>query len=128
MTVFILATLMLAMDSNGWIIYQLPYLLLFPKFNCFYPNGQPIPEDSPDYDTQCKPDYFCDSSNGISYTVDQDSRITLDNWMNKYDLICASPFVISSFSMSFFAGYAIGSVTLSSIPDKVGRKRIYFFA
>jgi len=42
--------------------------------------------------------------------------------MTKHDLICASKLMISSFGMSYFAGYAGGSLILPALSDKKGRK------
>ena len=42
--------------------------------------------------------------------------------MTKHNLICASKLMISSFSMSYYAGYAGGSFVLPALCDKKGRK------
>ena len=52
----------------------------------------------------------------------EDSSITLDNWMKRWSMYCDSKFVISSFSMFFFLGYAIASLFIPSYSDRQGRK------
>ena len=42
--------------------------------------------------------------------------------MTKHDLICASKLMISSFGMSYYAGYAGGSFIFPPLCDKKGRK------
>jgi len=56
--------------------------------------------------------------------VDQEDRISLDNWLQKYQLICASSLMISSFSMSFFTGFGLGSLVVPRFGDMYGRRRV----
>ena len=48
--------------------------------------------------------------------------------MTKHDLICAKPFLISSFGMLYYAGYTFGSLFLPTLSDKKGRKNFYMGA
>ena len=73
------------------------------------------------------PENFCDPAKGMDWSIVAGDPITLDNWMVKFDLICASPFFISSFGIFFFAGMAIGALVLPALSDKNGRKK-YFLA
>mmetsp|Transcript_16487 Transcript_16487/g.27995 ORF Transcript_16487/g.27995 Transcript_16487/m.27995 type:complete len:250 (+) Transcript_16487:334-1083(+) len=73
----------------------------------------------------CVPSYFCEEANGITYEVVEESQITLDNWIKKYDLICAKPIIISSFSMSYFVGFAVGSIFVPTLGDIYGRKKVF---
>jgi MFS family permease len=41
-------------------------------------------------------------------------------------MVCADPFVISSFAMAFWIGMAIFSVILPNLSDKKGRKMMFF--
>lgn len=74
----------------------------------------------------CEPNYFCHNKNNITYEIDYDDEISLNNWVQEFDLVCASSFTISSFGMIFFAGYAIGSAIIPKLADLYGRKRPFF--
>jgi hypothetical protein len=102
--------MLLAINTNGWLIYGLSYLLLYPKFDCTYPDGSPIDGLSNDYKSMCKPDYFCDADNAIGYSVDWEDHTSLYNLTYKFNLNCASKFTISSLGIFFFTGFAIGSL------------------
>ena len=97
--IFAVFIIIQAINATGYLIYAMPYFLLYPKFDCFYQDGSPIPEDSNDYENKCIPEYFCEKSNGITFNSDYNDPTTLENWISKYDLVCAGKFVISSFSM-----------------------------
>ena len=111
---------MLSINSTGWLAYGLPYLLLYPEFAC-----EGIEKGSAEYYEKCVPSYFCGEHAEISWEIVEDSTHTLDNWMSKYDLTCESPYLISSFGMSFFFGFFLGSFFLPSMSDKMGRKSIF---
>ena len=63
----------------------------------------------------------------INWQIDSTSDVSLTNLMSKHDLVCASPLLISSFGMLYFAGWAFGSLFLPNLSDKYGRKYFYFF-
>jgi hypothetical protein len=92
---------------------------LYPKFEC-----PGIVEGSDDYKKYCKPEYFCDKSHEIKHRV-VPSHVTLENWISKYDLVCADKFIISSFGMLYFAGFALGALFLPNMSDRYGRKNYY---
>jgi len=121
---------MLGMGTNGYMQYQVAYLLLYPKFDCYTADssGQftvPILDGSDEYTTHCIPSYFCKNPDSISWSIDQSSDITLHNWMTSYDMICTDPYVIGLFGSMFFTGMALCSPILPSLSDKYGRK--WFF-
>lgn len=43
----------LLQNQDGFLVYNLTYLLLFPKFECTYATGEPIPDGSKEYDDYC---------------------------------------------------------------------------
>ena len=94
------------MTSVGWLVYGLSYLLLLPRFVC----AGNIDEDN--YADRCKPEVFCDESEGVLWEIDEKDPISLNNWMKKYEMYCASSFTISLFGMCYFLGMAIGSTIL----------------
>ena len=115
------------MNAQGYLIYNLAYLTLYPKYDCWYQNGEAIPIDSDDYDIKCKPNYFCEESNGISWEVDWSNNESIQNWISKYGLNCASSLTISSFGMLYFSGFAVGSSFWPRQADFLGRKRFFIF-
>ena len=79
--------MILSLSANGWFIYGLPYLLLQPRWKCFFvDDGQELKGD--EYNLYCNPSYFCDNKQIIIYEPDYNSPITLNNWMQEYKLEC----------------------------------------
>jgi MFS family permease len=54
-----------------------------------------------------------------------DSEVSLHNWIEKFDLKCASHIVEASFAMVLFSGWMIGSFFVPQLSDKFGRKKIF---
>jgi len=48
----------------------------------------------------------------------EDSTMTLDNWMKRWEMYCDSHFIIASVSMFFFVGFAAGSLFIPILSDK----------
>ena len=80
------------------------------------------------YEQKCNPKYFCQNPREIRWHRDESSPVTLDNFINKYDLDCSGHLVISSFGMLFFAGFAMGSLIIPSWSDQYGRKKFFIGA
>ena len=123
-------TIMFGMNTTGYMQYQAAYLLLYPKFDCFTADSSgvfnvPVEDGSDDYKKRCIPSYFCKHQDEIKWTVDQSDHISLNNWMQSYDLICTDSAIIGLFGTMFFTGFAIFSPILPSLSDKYGRK--WFF-
>lgn len=119
--------IMAGINSYGWLLYSMGYLLLFPEFKCHQLEGGKwieIDKGSDEYNAKCVPSYFC-KAEGLKYEIVEESQMTLNNWMNKYDLICASSQTLGMFGMSYFMGFAIGSLCLPYYADQIGRKRMY---
>jgi hypothetical protein len=108
--------IVLAINTNGYLVYGLSYLLLYPKFECKYPDGSPIDDGSKDYENYCKPDYFCDTSNNIGWSINWNDHTSLYNLTWKFNLYCASK----------FTGFACGSPFIPRMADIYGRKRIFW--
>ena len=81
-------------NSAGWIVYNLGFLLLQPKFVChrIVDNDQIfIPMDSADYDRYCVKEHFC-FNDDVVVKVDYENIYSLNNWIQKFDLTCGSRF------------------------------------
>ena len=72
----------------------------------------------------CKPEYFCTHPE-VDWHIVKDHMYTLNNWMSKYDLYCASNLMVSAVGISFFIGFALGSAFLPNMSDKRGRKNAF---
>lgn len=120
----ILWTLLISASTNtcGYIIYQFGYLLLYPQLECMDTHNNKVVTGE-----NCQPYYFCNPKNNITITLLENDELTLGNWVKDFDLLCASPFTISSFAMAFFAGWALGSFWVPQQSDVFGRKRPFMF-
>jgi MFS family permease len=112
--------LILSMNSVGYLLYGLGYLLLYPRVKCFK-DGMEL-TDPKDIKFMCQPQYFCNAQNGVIFETVTENQFSLDNWMVKYDMVCASPLMISSFSMVYFLGWTFGSLFLPQWSDLKGRR------
>lgn len=54
-----------------------------------------------------------------------DDKISLVNWIDKFNLTCSNAFTISFFGMVFFTGFAISSLVVPPFQDKYGRKIVF---
>lgn len=72
----------------------------------------------------CKPAYFC-SNRDIKYEILQNDELTLNNWVQDFDLVCDSHLAISFYSMSWIIGFLVGFFILPYFQDNYGRKYVY---
>ena len=99
-------------------IYSLcfSYLTKRPEFLC---RDKSIP-DSKFQECQYHID-LCDSN----IEMKKDPLRSVRNWSYDYDLYCSRDYYNDLISTAFFLGGISGSLSLSSIPDKYGRKNIF---
>lgn len=57
--------------------------------------------------------------------MDYSKEETLENWIQKLDLYCATDYTMGLFGSMFFAGAFIGSFILPRLADLFGRRPIY---
>ena len=122
------ALIELQIAAAGVLIYNLPYLLMYPQLKCKM-NGVDLESDSNDYQTYCNVDYVCNNKDNeaITFEVDRDHPHTLWNWIESFDLLCASHFEISAMAMNFFVGQAITCLIIPPLQDTFGRKKVFLF-
>ena len=78
--------------------------------------------------SSCSRDYICSSPTPIQYVIDYNSGgENQHNWIQQYDLLCASKFQISAIGSSFFFGNFAGSFVLPRLGDIYGRKPLFQF-
>lgn len=121
---FTLVEMQFAADSI--LIYNLPYLLLFPKIKCQM-NGIEIANGSADFDKYCNPQYICNNNKmqSLTYQVDWKQPYSLRNWIDSFSMFCASNFQISLIAMNFFIGQALMCLFIPKLQDKYGRKKVF---
>ena len=68
----------MGINSTGYEVYGLPYLLLYADYDCFTLDGAPIERDTTLYQDKCSPNYFC-THDDITYKKVADSQYTLHN-------------------------------------------------
>lgn len=69
--------------------------------------------DKNNYDKYCKPEYFCDHKDTMTYSIDEGNTRSLENWITEFDLTCATHFQISLFGILYWSGFCIGSFIVS---------------
>jgi len=93
--------------ADSILIYDLPYLLLFPKLKCSM-DGQELVDGSQEYSKYCSVQNVCQAPNAwLQVEVDKQSPVSLRNWIESFDLLCASSFEISMLAMAFFVGQTL---------------------
>ena len=63
------------------------------------------------------------------WRIDYSNPSNLVNWVdpNKLDLTCQSPFLIGLIGAGYFMGFAISSMFVPALGDKLGRKDLFMF-
>ena len=105
-----MATILFAFNfiTNGNIFYALPFLELFPDYNC--------PINEPD----CGPSDHCRDPN--RYPIDWNSTKSLHNWVEVYHLECEKPYRIALLGSVYFIGEVLFTVLVTRLGDVYGRK------
>jgi MFS family permease len=60
----------------------------------------------------------------IPYRIDYTSPLSLHNWVQQLNLICATETQIGMLGSVFFAGWTISAVIIPTQADKMGRKPV----
>jgi MFS family permease len=60
----------------------------------------------------------------MDYSINYSNEFTLENWIIKYQMICASKDKIATFGSLILFGFFFGSVFFVRIGDKIGRKPV----
>ena len=95
------------------------YLTKLPSFECLKKN-----EINSSY-KQCEYNYgeFCNKNSELFYRKIYDK--SLHNWSYSFDLYCNNEHYIPLIGSSFFFGGILGSILITPLPDKFGRKKIF---
>lgn len=64
------------------------------------------------------------NSTNFSYKYDLEDPLTIKNWIVTMKYECKGNFLIALFGSLYFAGFALGAITLNRLSDLFGRKII----
>lgn len=111
------------MLSGAFINYSLYYFTLSPIYLCENYGGQTGW-------TTCTQKEICDMTTNklrtdVKHKVYYDDNRSLHNWLEQFDLTCASDETIGRIGSSFFVGTFLGSFILPRAADVVGRKPMF---
>ena len=113
--------ILLALKSATLLLHALPYLLLYPDYNCFENDSTGRETSMGSY--ECIPSNFCGNPNIRTEKVD--SKQLLQNWVQDFDLICVNQSVILAFYLVILAGLALGGLILAPLTDSYGKKNFF---
>lgn len=108
--VIILVSLMDSLMSNSF-----PFMTKKPDFYCKEKNSLNVLRICADKDL-CKQDFFEYNINPLT---------SLNNWAYDFELFCSKSYFSPIIRITYLIGGICGTVFLSSLPDKYGRKEIY---
>ena len=80
-------------------------------------NGSALIDGTEDYKKYCNPEYICKNKNAISYEVDKGNPHTLNNWIDSFDMFCATKLEISMMATNFFIGQTIMFLFIPKLQD-----------
>lgn len=102
---------MIAFSCEGYLTYSLTFLLLMPSYVCVR-GGFKFDCDP---EQTCTPFFNRYSTSGYKngYFVDWGSHASLHNWIEDFDLRCASSLYVSLFASAYFLGQVLGTPFLA---------------
>ena len=117
-SLFVGLMMILALCSRCWWFYQIPWFIQEPKYICVWKGHQR-------HQDQCIPQNICNDDSIISYHIDYSDPISLHNWIEKLDLVCAPKWKLGLLSSAYFIGYCITLLWFPVLADRYGRRPIF---
>ena len=71
---------------------------------------------------ECTNEDICNAEEPIKWYIDEDDIDSLDNWVERLDLMCVPESKIELISSIYYAGEILGCIIISRVPDLFGRK------
>jgi MFS family permease len=110
------------MNATGFWFYALGYLLQVPTYTCVF--SKPVSDPA----AECTTENICDNSSGliVSYSIDWSSNRSLDNWWERFDLLCVPPWKYELIGSMVFIGWVATLLWVPPFADKYGRKKLFY--
>ena len=70
---------------------------------------------------------FCDKEAEVTYMVDEENSLSLDNWISAYGMTCSPKYQFGLFGSLFFIAVVISSFIFTPLADKLGRRKVNLF-
>ncbi len=96
------------------------YLTKHPSYECSIKSS-----NSPFKECDYNNGEFCEYNS--EYYFRKNYEKSLHNWSYSFDLYCQNEYYIPLIGSSFFFGGILGSIIVTPLPDKYGRKKIFNF-
>ena len=71
---------------------------------------------------ECEAEAICESNFTIKYYINWDDVDSLENWVERLDLMCVPYKKIEAISRVYYLGEIVGCILIARIPDLFGRK------
>ena len=108
------------MSCFSWVLYSLPFLELYPQFDCTIDNVTV-------YGCSAR-DQICQGTREpqVPYWVNYTSHTSIHNWVEQVDLVCATSEKIALIGSLYFIGWCTTLLVVPWFADKRGRRIIFF--
>ncbi|CDW74214.1 solute carrier family 22 member 4 [Stylonychia lemnae] len=100
--------------SGTYISYNLGYLLMYPKYQCQVHDTQNYQE--------CSREYICNNPNGLIWKIEEENHLSLNNWIQRLDLMCSDSIQIGLFGTIDFLSQLFTSLFITPQSDKYGKR------
>lgn len=106
-------------SGTGFFIYLLGYLIQQPVYTCTYNGDQPS-------ENICLAKNICAADDRIaSWEIDASNELSLTNWQQKLDLMCATPWKVGFLGSAFFLGWIVTILWVPGMSDRKGRRKFW---
>lgn len=114
-----MATFSVVYVSNGYIFYALTYLELWPDYIC-----------DPKIDKKdCNRELMCKNPDNYNLIhVDWSSTRSLENWVDRLDLICQPNWKVGLLGSMYLLGWSLACLVVPRLGDLYGRRWPYIFS
>ena len=118
---------MAAMNSADPLILGLAFLEVEPtSYSCYYdPNTPENPSDDGQWQSCTKDDVCAKELPHDRYKPDTSDPEYIDNWVEKFDLLCKPKSRLGLFGLYFFIGIISTIIVFPKIADMYGRREMF---
>ena len=103
--------------------YGLPLFIKHPVYAC------QLTDPSLDMNSMCTAEQICAGNpNILSWHIDWESHESINNWQQKFDMMCEPKFKIGMIGSSFFIGWCFSLLWIPRLADIYGRVILFRIA